>query len=62
VESNARTGKKVITIKGNVQPAQEQTSTTPVKPQNTISRTKPLIWFFFTTFAPPVGAFLFSKI
>jgi hypothetical protein len=33
VESNARTGKKVITIKGNVQPAQEQTSTTPVRPQ-----------------------------
>jgi hypothetical protein len=33
VDSNARTSKKVITIKGNVKPAEAQTSTTPVKPQ-----------------------------
>ncbi|MCH8553884.1 MAG: DUF1573 domain-containing protein [Schleiferiaceae bacterium] len=33
VESNAKSGKKVLTIKGKVEAAPAQTSTTPVKPK-----------------------------
>jgi hypothetical protein len=33
VESNGKSGKKVLTIKGNVQAAPAQTSTSPVKPK-----------------------------